>query len=69
VEAACAQFVVLCRQLNLFTRAIVAIDVKNLRFAIARGFCPQRLESRHSRRTAGRQDSARSGVRRSNAPM
>jgi transposase len=26
IRAACAQFVVLCRQLNLFTRAIVAID-------------------------------------------
>jgi transposase len=26
IRAACAQFVVLCRQLNLFTRAVVAID-------------------------------------------
>src|ERR1700722_12939854 len=26
IRAACAQFVVLCRQFNLFTRAIVAID-------------------------------------------
>ena len=26
IRAACAQFVVLCRQLNLFTRTIVAID-------------------------------------------
>ena len=26
IRAACAQFVVLCRQLNLFTRAVVAVD-------------------------------------------
>ena len=26
IRAACAQFVVLCRQLSLFTRAVVAID-------------------------------------------
>ncbi len=26
IRAACAQFIVLCRQLNLFTRAVVAID-------------------------------------------
>ena len=26
IRAACAQFVVLCRQFNLFTRTIVAID-------------------------------------------
>ncbi len=26
IRAACAQFVVLCRQLGLFTRAVIAID-------------------------------------------
>src|SRR3974377_1850175 len=26
IRAACAQFIVLCRQFNLFTRAVVAID-------------------------------------------
>ena len=26
IRSACAQFVVLCRQLNLFTRAVVALD-------------------------------------------
>src|SRR3546814_7595389 len=26
IRAACAQFIVLCRQLDLFTRAVVAID-------------------------------------------
>jgi hypothetical protein len=30
IRAACGQFVVLCRQFNLFTRSIVAIDGSNL---------------------------------------
>ena len=30
IRAACAQFVVLCRNLNLFTRAVVAYNMKRM---------------------------------------
>jgi hypothetical protein len=36
IRAACAQFVVLCRQLNLFSRAVVAIDGSKFKAVNAR---------------------------------
>ena len=35
IHAACAQFVVLCRQLNLFTRSVVAVDGSKFKAVLA----------------------------------
>ena len=48
IQAACAQFVLLCRQLNLFTKAVVAVDGSKFKSVNARdkNFAAAKVEAR-----------------------
>jgi transposase len=43
IQAACAQFVMLCRRLNLFSKAVVAVDGSKFK-AVKRALARQDME-------------------------